>query len=166
MGWGDRMSFREELERRLRGNVALVGVGNSMWGDDGAGPALIGRLEGKTAALLVDGGEAPESYWGTIVAHRPQAVLVVDALAWGGEPGSVALLDRVRETGSPLSTHRVSLNLFLDLLRTETGADVFVLGIQPKGLRFACAMSPEVQRTVDLLADCLADIPVGGARCS
>ncbi len=159
------MSLREELERRLKGKVAIVGVGNPMWGDDGAGPALIQRLEGKTAALLVDGGDAPETYWGTIAASRPQSILIIDAVAWGGEPGSVALLERVQEGGSALSTHRVPLNLFLDLLREETGAHVSVLGIQPKDLSFAGAMSPEVQRTVELLVECFTDIPERGVRC-
>jgi hydrogenase 3 maturation protease len=164
------MSLREELERRLRGNVVLVGIGNPMWGDDGVGPAIIHRLErrrhdGETAALLIDGGDSPEAYWGTITAYRPQAILLIDAVAWGGEPGSVALIERVQEGGSPLSTHRISLNLFLDLLRSETGAHVFVLGIQPKELSFACAMSPEVEKTVELVVDCFTDIPVRGVRC-
>lgn len=157
--------MREELERRLRGKVAIVGVGNPMWGDDEAGPALIRRLEGKVPALLVDGGEAPESYWGTIAAYRPEAVLLVDAVDWGGEPGSVAILEQVEEKGSALSTHRISLNLLLNLLRTQTGADAFALGIQPKVLVFQGDMSAEVQKTVALLGDLLMDILAGGARC-
>jgi Ni,Fe-hydrogenase maturation factor len=46
--------MRQELERRLEGKVALVGVGDALLGDDGAGPALIhclkGRLEGRSPA--------------------------------------------------------------------------------------------------------------------
>lgn len=158
------MVMREELERRLKGRVALVGVGNAMWADDGAGPALIHRLEGKLPALLVDGGEVPEHYWGTIVAYRPQAVIVIDAIDWGGDPGSVALLDTVQKTGPPLSTHRIPLNLFLDLVRIGTGADVFVLGIQPKVLVLHGAMSPEVQRTVELMESLFTDILARGVR--
>src|SRR5512147_1099028 len=108
--------MRQELERRLKGKVALVGVGNAMLGDDGAGPALIhlleGRLEGWIPVFLVDGGEAPEAYWGKITAYRPHAVLVIDAVDWGGDPGSVALLDKVDQKGHPCSTHRIPLNLF------------------------------------------------------
>lgn len=159
------MSLREELERRLKGRVVLVGVGNPMWGDDGAGPALIHRLEGKIPVLLVDGGEVPEHYWGTIVAYQPQAILVVDAIDWGGNPGSVALLDKVQKTGPPLSTHRIPLNLFLDLLRIGTGGDVFVLGIQPKVVVLNGAMSPEVQQTLELMEDLFTDILVRGVRC-
>lgn len=157
--------MRQELERRLQGKVVLLGVGNPMWGDDGAGPAVIRCLEGKVPALLVDGGEAPESYWGTIAAYRPEAVLVVDAVDWGGEPGSAAILEEVEEKGPALSTHRISLNLLLCLLRVETGADAFVLGIQPKVLAFQEGMSAEVQKTVELLGDLFMDILVGGARC-
>jgi hypothetical protein len=58
------------------------------------------------------------------------------------------------------------LNLFLDLLRMGTGADVFVLGIQPKDLAFNAGMSPEVLRTVKLLGDLVTDILAGGVRCS
>jgi hydrogenase maturation protease len=157
--------MREVLDRRLRGKVAIVGVGNPMWGDDGAGPALIRRLEGKVPALLVDGGEAPESYWGTIAAYRPEAVLIVDGVDWGGEPGSVAVLEEVEAKGPALSTHRISLNLLLNLLRRQTGADAFALGIQPKVLVFQEGMSAEVQKTVELLADLLGDILGGSSRC-
>lgn len=157
--------MRDELERRLKGKVVVVGAGNPLWGDDGAGPALIRRLEGKVPVLLVDGGEAPEGYWGTIAAYRPEAVLVVDAVDWGGEPGSVAILGEVEERGPALSTHRISLNLLLNLLRAQTGADAFALGIQPKVLVFQGDMSAEVQKTVELLGDLLVDILAGGARC-
>ncbi len=157
--------MREELGRRLQGKVAILGVGNPMWGDDGAGPALIRRLEGRVPTLLVDGGESPESSWGTIAAYRPEAVLVVDAVDWGGGPGSVAIMEEVEERGPTLSTHRISLNLLLNLLRTQVGADAFALGIQPKVLEFQGDLSAEVQKTVELLADLLMDILAGGARC-
>jgi len=157
--------MREELSRRLQGKVALLGVGNPLWGDDGAGPAVIRRLEGRVPALLVDGGDAPESYWGTITAYRPEAVLVVDAVDWGGEPGSVAILEEVEEKGPALSTHRISLNLLLNLLRTQTGADAFALGIQPKVLVFQGDMSAELQKTVELLGDLLMEILARGVRC-
>ena len=45
--------MRDALERRLKGKVAVVAVGNPLWGDDGVGPALIRRLRGKVPALLV-----------------------------------------------------------------------------------------------------------------
>lgn len=159
------MSLREELAQRLKGKVVLIGVGNLLWGDDGAGPALIRRLEGKLHALLVDGGEVPEHYWGTVVAYGPQTILVIDAIDWGDTPGSVAILDRVQEKGFPLSTHRISLNLFLDLLRKETGADVFILGIQPARVAFGSCMSLKIQKTLALLEDVFSDLRVGGVRC-
>ncbi len=162
--------MRQELERRLKGKVALVGVGNALRGDDGVGPVLIdwlqARMPGRIPMLLVDGGEAPEAYWGKITAYRPQAVLVIDAVDWGGDPGSVALLEEVGQRRHPCSTHRIPLNLFLDLLKMGTGADVFVLGIQPKDLTFNAGISPEVLRTVELVGDLIADILVRGARCS
>jgi hypothetical protein len=57
------------------------------------------------------------------------------------------------------------LNLLLNLLRRQTGADAFALGIQPKVLVFQEGMSAEVQKTVELLADLLGDILGGSSRC-
>ena len=159
------MSLQAELAQRLKGKLVLIGVGNPLWGDDGAGPALIHRLEGNLSALLVDGGEVPEHYWGTIVAYRPRTIVVIDAIDWGDAPGSVAILDRVQDKGFPLSTHRISLNLFLDLLRRETGADVFILGIQPARVAFGVSMSLKIQKTLDLLEDVFSDLLIGGVRC-
>jgi hydrogenase maturation protease len=109
--------------------VALVGVGNALLGDDGAGPALIhrmkGRLEGRSPAFLVDGGEAPETYWGRITAYQPHAVLVIDAVDWGGDPESVAFLEEVGQRGHPCSTHRIPLNLFLWRGRGKFSAPLF-----------------------------------------
>ena len=46
--------IRTELSRRLKGKVLLIGTGNTLRGDDGIGPALIGLLEGKVKASLLD----------------------------------------------------------------------------------------------------------------
>ncbi len=70
----------EQLRERLQGKRTLIlGIGNSMRGDDGVGPALIERLQGKVSATLIDGGEVPENYLGPIEAAGPEAVLIVDA---------------------------------------------------------------------------------------
>jgi hypothetical protein len=77
---GIRMSdIIEILHNRLVGRVARVGVGNPIRGDDGAGPHVIARLEGRRSALLIDAGEVPENYVGKIAAWRPDVVCVIDA---------------------------------------------------------------------------------------
>ena len=54
-------------------NVVLT-VGNSMMGDDGAGP-LLADLLGKQPApgwVVIDGGSAPENHVHQVLEHQPE----------------------------------------------------------------------------------------------
>lgn len=149
----------EQLERVLAGAVAIVGVGNRGRGDDGAGPALIDKLQGRTGAPLVEAEEVPESYLGEIVACEADTVLLVDAVDFGGRPGEVGLFSREDLPGRPtFSTHRVPLRLVMEYLEAESGARVLLLGVQPQLLCFGRGLSAPVQGAVEALADALADL--------
>jgi len=118
------------------------------------------RLRGRTRAKLVEAEEVPESYLGEIIACRPDTVLLVDAVDFGGRPGEVGLFSREELGKRPaLSTHRVPLRLVMEYLAAETGADVLLLGIQPHIVCFGHGLSAPVQRTVDALADVLGRLP-------
>ncbi len=112
----ERMSaVGEQLEHMLTGATVIVGVGNRGRGDDGAGPALIDSLRGRTRARLVEAEEVPESYLGEITAGEADTVLLVDAVDFGGRPGEVGLFSRGELRGQPtFSTHRVPLRLVMD----------------------------------------------------
>ncbi len=144
----------------LTGAVTIVGVGSRSRGDDGAGPALLDSLRGRTGARLVQAEEVPESYLGEIIAGRPDAVLLVDAVDFGGGPGEVGLFSREQLRDRPtFSTHRLPLSLVMEYLAAETGARVLLLGIQPHLVGFGRGLSAPVRRTVDALADVLGGLP-------
>lgn len=152
------MSLAEELERRLKGKVLLIGAGNTLRGDDGAGPAVIAMLEGSVSASLLDVGETPESYCGKILETRPDAIVFIDAADFGASPGEVAFLETDDMAGCGLSTHQMPIELFFRYLRAETGADMFGIGIQPAETGFGEPMSPPVSETVGALAELLQSL--------
>ena len=55
--------------------VAILGVGNEMKGDDGAGVRVVRELSQRMPAtpgvLLVDAGQAPENFTGPLRRFRP-----------------------------------------------------------------------------------------------
>jgi hydrogenase 3 maturation protease len=157
----------EELRRRLKGKVLLVGAGNTLRGDDGAGPALIALLEGKTKASVIDVGETPENYIGRIVAAAPDTIVFVDAADFGAQPGDMAVLEPEDMAGCGISTHRMPLNLFFRFLKERSRADAFALGIQPAQIGFGEAIGPEVASSVKALASLLQDLmPLSGENGS
>jgi hydrogenase 3 maturation protease len=137
--------------------VVVLGVGDSLRGDDGAGPLLVSKLAGRTSALLVDGGNMPENQTRPVLEARPDVLLIVDAAEWGAAPGALSVVDEAQIGNETIGTHGMSLALFLRFLRTGTPARVYLIGIQPKHKDFMKRMSAEVRRSVARLADLIAE---------
>jgi hydrogenase maturation protease len=147
--------LEEELRRRLKGQVLLIGAGNTLRGDDGAGPKVVALLEGKVQASLLDVGETPESYCGRILATQADTIVFIDAADCGTDPGNLVVLETGDLGGRSISTHQMPLDLFFRYLGENCRADILVLGIQPAHIGLGEPMSPDVEDSVQALADLL-----------
>lgn len=152
------MSLREELARRLSGRVVVVGVGNPLRADDAAGCLVARRLQGTPGVRVVEAEEVPESFVGDIAAAMPDVVALVDAVDLGAEPGAVAMLEREQVATYAPTTHRMPLSLVMEVVQRRTGADVFLIAVQPLTLAFGAKVSPEVSATVEVLAAVLSEL--------
>jgi hydrogenase 3 maturation protease len=152
------MSLREELARRLSGRVVVVGIGNPLRGDDAAGCLVARRLRGAEGARVIEAEEVPESFVGDIAAAMPDVVALVDAVDLGAEPGAVAMLEREQVATYAPTTHRMPLSLVMEVVQRRTGADVFLIAVQPLTLAFGAKVSPEVSATVEVLAAVLSEL--------
>ncbi len=157
---------RDVFERlgELRGSrTIIVGVGNVLKGDDGAGPVLCGRLAGRTSAELIDAGTVPENYIHRIIKRAPENLVVVDAIDFGASAGTLGTFKAEQMSSSAISTHSLSPKLFTDMISQALDINVCFVGIQPAHVRLGESLSAQVSRAVDELADILAGIfPPGG----
>lgn len=166
--------FLQQLAVCLEGQVCFVGLGNREHGDDGAGMALIDRLqtglphpsslpsppffvEPLSAAArfsFLRAGTQLESHLHRLTTGTWDHVVLLDAADFGALPGSVALLDRaeMRARFPQVSTHRLSLGLLAGLIESAGRSRAWLLAIQPTSLRAGAQLSPEVQQAVALLA--------------
>lgn len=149
------MSLHEQLRARLAGRVVVVGVGNPLRSDDAAGCRVAQRLRPRAPGRVFIAGEVPENVLFQVIAEKPDTVVFVDAVDLGSEPGAVALLESDQLSGYCPTTHRVPLRLLMEILRRETGADVFLLAIQPDGVELGSPVSGRVAAAADLLAAAL-----------
>jgi hydrogenase 3 maturation protease len=152
----------EALSRRTRDKrVVVLGVGNPLRGDDGLGPALVRRLRGRLAAPLIDAGDTPEDYLYDVEAAHPQVVIIVDAARLGAQPGDLSLVE-VAQLGEVVAmTHNTGLALVARLFQTMTGADVFVVAVQPESTAFGAPLSPRVSSTLQALEAMLLGLAAG-----
>jgi len=144
--------------------VNIVGVGNTLMGDDGVGPAAIEAIGSRCAGVpagvcLHDAGLAVSDVLGGL--DPADALIVIDALRIGEAPGTVyqAEVDRLslREgtLSGCLSLHEISV---LPALRIEamTGRefrDVTVFGVEPHVVEWGAGLSPPVADAVDGLVE-------------
>ena len=143
--------------------VAVIGIGNRLWGDDGAGPELLRklkeewgmqepRLNSQGQCFFIDAGESPEDWLIRIADLKPDVILVIDAMDLHAEPGSIAILEsEALPEAFCYSTHRLPLRTLLHLWE-KSGSKALVLGIQPKDVIFREGLSPEVKMSIDSLA--------------
>lgn len=138
--------------------TVIVGIGNVLKGDDAFGPMLIENIQGKTPAVCIDAGTAPENYAGKIAKEKPQTVLIVDAVHLSRKPGDYCLLDKSQILKVGFSTHDASVHMFIEFLEKETDASIYLLGVQPKTMDFGADMTQEVKQTLTKISDLIKEV--------
>lgn len=152
----------KELVERLDGKrFGIIGVGNVLRGDDGAGPEVIALLEGRVDIPIADASEVPENYGGWVVKMNLESVVFIDAVDFGGEPGDFRMIPLEKLMVSASSTHRLSLHYVIRYLEDEWNGDAILVGVQPKSLRLGDGLSAEVAAGVRELADALVAASAG-----
>ena len=147
--------FFGQGERR----VVLIGVGETLRGDDGVGVQIIELLKDTKMdrVLLLNTGVVPEAFTGKVVQYNPTHVLLLDAAHFRGEVGEVRLIEASKISGQTISTHSLPLSIFISYIE-QLGSKVLLLGVQPKNIEFYSEMSPEVSETAKKIANVLARI--------
>jgi len=146
-----------KLGNELRGKVLVMGIGNLLKGDDGVGPHFIQKIKDqrsklKTKVELLDAGTAPENFTGKIKQFKPDTLLIVDAVDFGGQPGEVKIFGMKDFGAQSFSTHNISLSTFVKYLKENLPKlKVLVMGIQPKQVGYGEGLSEEVERKVEEL---------------
>ncbi|PAA97096.1 hydrogenase maturation peptidase HycI [Serratia fonticola] len=130
-------------------NVVLT-VGNSMMGDDGAGPLLAEMMADTPIEgwIAVNGGSTPENVTHQIRDLKPSRLVIVDATDMELAPGEIRIVnpDDIAEMFF-MSTHNMPLNFLIDQLREDI-EEVIFLGVQPDVVMFYFPMTEKVTQAV------------------
>lgn len=159
-------TYREDLRRRLQGRLVVVGVGNELRGDDGWGPAAVRALAAQVGpeqqGQLFDCGDVPENYLGPVIAARPETIVILDAVDFGAPAGTVRLIEFDHAAGPAISTHNAPLGLVAQVLAADSGAPVWLLGVQPAGTQFGAPLSESVRRSGAEVVEALTELLAQG----
>ncbi|MBN2019167.1 MAG: hydrogenase 3 maturation endopeptidase HyCI [Sedimentisphaerales bacterium] len=146
-------NFQVRLGKLNPAETVIVGIGNVLKGDDGAGPRVCQILKDEISTEVIDAGSTPENYIAKIVQMLPKKLLIIDAIDFGSPPGTVRIFDIQDLDKFSFSTHCLSPHLFVEVIQSEIDADVIFIGIQPAHLQFGCGLSKQVAGASAALAD-------------
>ncbi|MHC4069062.1 MAG: hydrogenase 3 maturation endopeptidase HyCI [Planctomycetota bacterium] len=148
-----------EQLNKLRGSKTIIlGIGNTLKGDDGAGPAVCERIAGKICAEVIDAGTVPENYIQSIIKKAPQNLIIIDAVDFGSLPGTIKLFETERLSSLVISTHTLSPRIFIDMIRNQVKVSVFFIGVQPERTSLGEVLSANVTDAVERLAEALSRV--------
>lgn len=138
--------------------TVILGIGNILKGDDGAGPRICEQIKGRVCAEVIDCGTVPENYIQLIIRKAPQSLLIIDAVHFGSSPGVIKVFETEQLSSVVISTHTLSPRLFVEMIRQSISVEVCLIGIQPGQTQLGEPVSGEVDQAIEQLTNILARI--------
>lgn len=143
------------------GSVLIIGLGNGLRGDDGAGLEVARRL--RAAAAHAAGIEVRELRGEPIelldLWQNAAAVVLVDTMRSGAPAGTIKRFDASREalplhTRAASSTHALGLGEALELARSldRLPERVIVYAVEGRAFEPGAALSPEIETALTAVA--------------
>lgn len=145
-------SVMGELEAGLTPDTLILGIGNSLRGDDACGSLLARALKERLRIKVIDAGSSPENYLGSIVKKNPALLLLVDAVDFGASPGEIKLFDLkdIKSDGF-FMTHNPTPETIGSYLKSNCACSIWLLAVQPQKIAFCEDLSPAVEKRIEQL---------------
>ena len=137
--------------------ILILGLGSTLLSDDGVGPVILAALrqqygEKDSRVEFLDGGTQGLNLLGLLDGRR--ALIILDALQLGKEPGTVTVLDSPEL--QKLGAHRAGTAhegnagelLAAAAILGDLPDQLFVVGVEPLRLRTGIGLSEPVQAAV------------------
>ena len=140
--------------------LLVLGLGNVLLGDDGAGPAVIARLRERhlipAGMHLFDGGTL--GLWLLPYLEDARRVILVDAVAADAPAGTLVRLEGADvgpAVATRLSPHQVGVADLLDGARWHDRQPerLVLLGVVPESIELGVGLSSPVRRALPRLID-------------
>jgi len=153
-GLGLQRVAREFITHLRRGPGIVLGVGNPLKSDDGAGVVLFYKLKPALDKLpnidAFDAGSAPENYLGKILGSDYKRVVLIDAADFGDAHGAIRVFkaDEIGDIAFPM-THNISLDMVQQFLAGSKVEEIIILAIQGGNFSPGTELSEPVEDSIE-----------------
>jgi hydrogenase maturation protease len=141
-------------------NISIIGIGNSIMGDDGVGIHAILRLremELQAGVEVFDAGT--DAFYALEAMHGKDKAIILDACKGNNEPGTLYRLICDPSDGKWNPAFRMSMHQmnFMDIMITS-GAyklphEIVLLGVEPEMIGWSTELSAKVGAVIPMLIE-------------
>ena len=170
--YGENLDIERILRDYLKDceKLAIMGIGNTMKGDDGFGIMLVKNLidyyidndidindkyelnpnnevnKIGNKLLLLNCGVVPENFTDVLKKEKPSHILIVDAALMGKPVGTISIIDvdDISEVG--FSTHSLPMSIIVKYIKHYINTEILIIGIEPKNIDFGEPLSNEIYK--------------------
>lgn len=157
-----KISIKSNLKKEISNysKLIILGIGNNLKSDDGIGPYVIEHLKDiySDNIILINAQTVPENFTGKIRKEKPSHIIIIDACLMKENPGTIKIVDRNDFTNIGISTHSMSLSYFVKYLEQDNNFKIIFIGIEPKTMDFANALTKDVKISADKLIKIIKEI--------
>ena len=151
-------NLQDQLKEIITPSALVLTIGNTLKGDDAAGPAVAEKLKSIFPDQIIDAGTTPENYIQPVINKNPKVLLIIDAINFDAPPGSIKIFPPEKIRSMAVSTHAPSPQLFLDVIKSSISPQIFFLAIQPAQTELGQPLSEPVQQAIDTIVKIIAEI--------
>jgi len=159
--------LKEALRGKLKNKqkIVVLGIGSDFRGDDASGlmaaRIVLRRISrrktpGRISAVFAE--SVPENITGLIRKIKPGYVIVIDSAHMDKKVGDFCLVEPSDIENNLVSTHKVSLDVFSRYLEQSIGCKMFIVGIQPKSIKFGSSVTKQVALAAKKVAVTLIEL--------
>jgi hydrogenase maturation protease len=153
-------------------NTAVLGMGNLLLGDEGAGVHLARLLQHREDLIGVKVLDIGTAILDALPAlEECDRVIVLDAIRAGGTAGTIYRmpLSEFKEKECIASLHGFDLQSVLRLTQRRSQPEIIVIGVEPGIMDWSLDLSPEVEAALPALAslvvETVAQAPPKAKKC-
>jgi len=135
-------------------NIAVLGLGNELLGDEGVGVHAVRRLQQMHLPPSVEVLEVGTAILDALpVLENADRVIVVDAMQDGQRPGTVYTLplEQCSGSGCIASMHGFDIFRTMSLVNRRETPPTIVFGVEPGELSWSMELSPAVEASLPVL---------------
>jgi hydrogenase maturation protease len=111
--------------------------------------------------VCINAATRPDLVIEPAVEENPDMVLLIDAAAFDGDPGEIALIPTEAISNYTLSTHTFPMGAIASIISEDADCPVHFIGIQPVTMEMGEGMTEQVQKAADELLELLVEAFAG-----